>query len=107
MGPAYWEWLPDNRAARESKYEVAGAEYRAMTMTRTDRGRYRAFVKEYGDGQPFLALESMGDEIPMLRNRHVSLDLKRGTTLDEARELATLIDKRVEGLAILTFIEDE
>lgn len=69
-------------------------------MAKTDRALYRATVKEYADGTPFLVFEPMSENIELLDGALTSLDLKQGTTLEQAREVADVLDRFVEGLAV-------
>jgi hypothetical protein len=69
-------------------------------MPNTERAKYRATVKEFGDGTPFIVFEPMGDEITSLENQLVALDLRPGTTYEQARALADQLDESVEGLAV-------
>lgn len=73
-------------------------------MARTERADYRATVKERNPGQtPFLMFEPMHDNMPFLDNVFVCLELRDGTTLEQAEELARQIHARAKGLSITTF----
>ena len=69
-------------------------------MAKTERAAYRATVKEGNSGVPFLMFEPMAGNLPFLSDAFVALELRPGTTLDEAQELARQLHLRVEGLAI-------
>lgn len=72
-------------------------------MAQTERAAYRAVVKEYADGAPFLALEPMVENISLLDGVLAALELRPGTTLEEARDVAGILDRVVVGLAVTKF----
>lgn len=72
-------------------------------MAQTERAAYRAVVKEYSDGAPFLALEPMVENISLLDGVLAALELRPGTTLEEARDVAGILDRVVVGLAVTKF----
>jgi hypothetical protein len=60
----------------------------------TDRARHIVVVKEYGDGVPWLMLELLeGEELPVLRRGFLGLDLRQGTTYEEAQALANSLNE--------------
>lgn len=65
----------------------------------TERGRCRFTVKEGELGRPFLALEPAGGSLGILGRGHLSLDLADGTTLEDAKALATTLNGSVAGIA--------
>lgn len=72
-------------------------------MAKTQRAAYWATVKERSGGEtPFLMFEPIGESMPLLKNAFVALDLRPGTTLDQAQELARHLHAHVEGLSIST-----
>lgn len=72
-------------------------------MAKTQRAAYRATVKERSGGEPpFLMFEPMGENMPLLENAFVTLDLRPGTTLEQAQELARHFHTHVEGLSFTT-----
>jgi hypothetical protein len=62
----------------------------------TDRARHSFTVKEFGDGTPWIMLELLdGQELPVLRRGFLGLDLKEGTTYDQAKALAATLNESV------------
>jgi predicted transcriptional regulator len=72
-------------------------------MAKTERAAYRAAVKAYADGTPFLAFEPMSENMEFLDGALAALELKQGTTPEEAREVADVLDRFVVGLAVTKF----
>ena len=72
-------------------------------MATTERADYRATVKEGSSGTPFLMFEPMGQNMPFLSNVFVTLELREGTTLEQAQTLADQIHVHARGLAITRF----
>lgn len=67
----------------------------------TERSEYRCVVKEFESAQPFLVFEPFSGEPPTaLRGHLISIDLKPGTTLEEAKELASALNQKMIGLAV-------
>lgn len=69
----------------------------------TERAKYQAKMKGSADGEPFIVFEPRDDNIPFLEKAFVSLDLKPGTTPEEAKELERALDQFVDGLAVTRF----
>ena len=69
-------------------------------MATTERAKFRCVVKEQPDGQPFLVFEPMGENLPTLQDKLLSIDLRKGTSLAEAREIAAALDDHMVGIAI-------
>jgi hypothetical protein len=64
--------------------------------TWTEREAIVCTVKEAADGLPFLMFEPAGgDPLPSLPNCQFGLYLNRGTTLEQASDLARMINARV------------
>jgi len=74
-----------------------------MEVEMTERAKYQAKIKQCASGDPFIVFEPVDGNIPPLEKAFVSLDLRPGTTADEARELESALDQYVEGLAITRF----
>ena len=71
----------------------------------TERARCRVTVKEGQPGHVFLMLES--DFLkPIGRNGFISLDLKRGTSISVAHDVASMLNKHIESVA-MTFDVNE
>lgn len=67
----------------------------------TERGQYRCVLKE-GASTPFLALEPTGQELPTIQGRGILIiDLRPGTTFEQAQALARELDKYMIGVAII------
>jgi hypothetical protein len=68
----------------------------------TERGKYRFTVKEGAEGQPFLMAEDGGEQIATFTDLRASfgLELRRGITVEEAREIAHKINEWVTGVAL-------
>jgi len=67
----------------------------------TDRGEYRCVVKEYASGAPWLAFEPLRDiELPELKGKILGIDLRPGVSFEEAREIASILDAHMVGIAI-------
>ena len=73
-------------------------------MADTERAPYVPTVKEGADGRPFIVFEPAGGEIPFLRTADVILDLKPGTSIEQAGEIAAYLRRHIGGLAILTHV---
>jgi hypothetical protein len=71
----------------------------------TERGQYRFTVKEGAEGQPFIALEPMGETIDAFDQlgARLALDLRPGISLDEAWEISTRLDRWITSVA-LTYV---
>jgi len=68
-------------------------------MPTTVRGQFRCTAKEDAE-TPFIALEPMGEELHAARGRVLSIELRAGTTFEEAKALAHQLDQYMVGLAI-------
>jgi len=76
-----------------------------MLTTRTDRISVRFIVHRYDDGTPWLGIESTdGKVLPMLADGFFRLELKAGTTWEEAGRIAEVLDAVVESLAVTRFL---
>jgi hypothetical protein len=76
-------------------------------MPTTVRGQFRCVAKLGAERPfplvepvPFLALEPMGEEPPITKERLLSIELKAGTTYEQAKALAHHLDQYMVGLAI-------
>lgn len=67
----------------------------------THRTEYRFTVKEFESGTPWLMLEPMrGPDLPLPKNAFLGLDLKEGTTLEEAQEIARYLNRQVRSVSM-------
>ena len=64
---------------------------------KTKRGDFTFVVKE-GPGQPFIVAEPTSD-VPGMKGL-IGFDLKPGTTLDAANDLARIMRQHIRGLSI-------
>ena len=78
-----------------------------MTMSSTDRSRYRFKVSEGGTSEDtwyaFISCEPMGPGIDLFRDGLLSFDLPRGTSIERAEEIAMFLNKNIAEIAY-TFI---
>lgn len=66
----------------------------------TDRAQYIVSVKEYENGEPWLMFDWLdGENLPLLRNGFMGIDLREGTTLEQAKELAGKINDLMVGIS--------
>ncbi len=72
-------------------------------MAQTERTEYIFTVKEYGEGTPWIMLESRRETLACLGDGFLGLDLKKGTDLTEAQEIAAYLNKHVVGIAYTKF----
>jgi len=68
-------------------------------MAQTERTEYVFTVKEYGEGTPWIMLEGLRETLTCLGHGFLGLDLKKGTDLTKAREIAAYLNKHVAGIA--------
>jgi hypothetical protein len=65
----------------------------------TQHGKYRCLVKE-GTGTPFFTFEPLGEELREIEGKVLSIELRPGTTFEQAQALARELDRRMVGLAL-------
>lgn len=65
----------------------------------TERRPCRFGVRQYSDGIWIVALEPDPDELNVLEGGILALEIPDGTSLEKARELADLLNRRVEGIS--------
>ena len=66
-------------------------------MTGRDACRFR--VREYGDGRPYIAIESYDRTLALLKFGNLYFDLPEGTTFEKAQEIAEYMNDNIESLA--------
>jgi cell wall assembly regulator SMI1 len=72
-----------------------------MKSSFVERSKCRCTVKAYASGLPFIVFEPLAGEQPRaIRGKHISIDLRPGTTLGLAQALARELNKNIIGLAI-------
>jgi len=70
-------------------------------MAKTERGEYRCVAKQGYDGQPYLLFVQYSADIPAaLTGKILSIDLRPGTILLDARAVADALDRLMVGLAV-------
>lgn len=68
-------------------------------MARTETGRYNFVVQEFGDGTPWITLQSAGDsELSILEDAILAIHLKPETGREEAEKIASSLNESVERL---------
>lgn len=65
-----------------------------------ERGNCRFIVSTTPDGKPGLRVELFHDSVPTLARRTVGFELLRGTSVEDARKLAELMNERILGVVI-------
>ncbi|CAG0935068.1 hypothetical protein TFLX_03893 [Thermoflexales bacterium] len=73
-----------------------------MTTSRTIRGNFLFKVSEYGDGTPFIVLESRQSQ-KELEKILVGFDLPNDTSLDRAKEIAHYLNQNLGDLQMTFF----
>lgn len=74
-----------------------------MSEARTDRAHYRFTVKEYAGGTPWIMLELQREpDLPVLKDGFLGLDLRPGTSYEEAKRIADLLNDNIESVAATT-----
>jgi hypothetical protein len=65
----------------------------------TERAQYVFTVKEHDGGAPWLMLDLLRrPDIEILKHQMIGLDLRPGTTLEDAKELASILNAKVSHL---------
>ena len=61
-----------------------------------ERGDFLFKVKEHVDGSPFIVLEPFRENLPVFKNGILSFELTKGTTAEQAQELAHILRDTVK-----------
>jgi hypothetical protein len=69
-------------------------------MSKTERSTVTFIVKENADGGTSLEVH-LYEGLPSLKRGNLYLELKKGTTVDEAQEIARYLKERATHLAFL------
>ena len=64
-------------------------------MADTHSKIYNFKANEYGNGMCFIQLEPMEGDLPCLSKGHLGLDLKPGQTIEDAEELARMLNEKI------------
>jgi hypothetical protein len=62
---------------------------------KTERSNCHFAVQRAGDGKPVLVVQLYQDTIPILKEALLGFDLLGGTQLEQAKELAEMLNERV------------
>lgn len=76
-----------------------------QTKARTERGDYLFAVKEDVNGAPWIYLEPRRSTVSPLKDAFIGLELRTGTTHDQAWEIAKTLNDNVEALSFTMFEE--
>ena len=71
-------------------------------MEKTQRGEYKFTTKEYSEGTPWIAAEPLGNIINFPGDGFLGFDLKRGTDLNEAKEIAKFMNDNLSAISLTT-----
>ncbi len=71
----------------------------------TQRGEYVFDEKEYDDGTPWIMMTPWDEDLSILKGGFIGFDLKPGTSVEEANELAERLRRIVTGVSY-TDLED-
>lgn len=74
-----------------------------MAESSTDRARYVFSVKEFGDGTPWIMLERGGSSLAVLGGGFLGLELKKGTSMNQAEKIAQLLRRSVQAVSYTSF----
>jgi hypothetical protein len=67
---------------------------------RTDRVRYQFRATENGDGTPWITIDTLGADIPILKDIVTQgFELKPSTTLQEAKSIAEYLNEKLDFFA--------
>lgn len=78
-----------------------------MQTSKTDKVAVRFYVKEYGDGTPWLLIETeKGKPLPAIGDGFQGFDLKDGTTYEEAKEVARVLNRFVSDMSHTWFVPE-
>ena len=69
----------------------------------TTRANYTFTVKEYPDGTPWIMLEPLNGNLPLLEDGFLGFDLALGTTYEQARALVTEMKNRITSTSHTAF----
>lgn len=66
----------------------------------TKRANYAFVVKEYDENSPpWIMLEPRGGNLPILEKGFIGLDLRPGTSLEAAQEIAKFLNEKIQCVA--------
>ena len=65
----------------------------------TERVRMSFKVKEFTDGQPWIFLEPVDEDLIVLGNGFLGFDLPNGTTIEKAKEIAEFLEENIANVS--------
>jgi hypothetical protein len=74
-----------------------------MRESKTERANCVFAVKEFADGKPWIMLERSGEGLEVLGDGYIGFELKEGTTLQEAEDLAATLCKSISTVSYTSF----
>lgn len=73
--------------------------------TTTHRAKVKFYVKEYGEGQPWIVVEpDDGKNLPFVGDGFLGIDLPEGTSYERAREIAKFLNKNIAAISHTWFL---
>jgi hypothetical protein len=66
---------------------------------RTVRAQFVFAVKEFSHGEPWVMLERQGEGLEVFGHGFLGLELKRGTSLEDAQRVAATLQALVENVS--------
>jgi hypothetical protein len=76
-------------------------------MATTERADCSFSTKEHRDGEPFIMFDVSGTELKAIGNGFLSLELRGGVSLEQAKELVQRLNDLVEQISHTTFSSAE
>ncbi len=76
-----------------------------VDRSETDRAQYAFKVAEFADGTPWIKTEPAYADLKILQPQKGSLgfDLRKGTTFEQAEEIARFLNEHIEAISCTTF----
>lgn len=74
------------------------------TRAKTDYSDFTFTVKEFGDGTPWIMCEADQPGLPVLKDGHLGLRLREGTTIEQAQEIAEYLRDNIAGISHTRFL---
>jgi len=74
-------------------------------QVKSEHQSYHFKVGEYSDGTPYITTEPKQGEIKALENKLLSFALAKGTTFEQAQEIAKYLNKNISTISVTTFPE--
>jgi hypothetical protein len=65
-------------------------------MRTTVHAPYRLRVTAFHDGTPWIAFDAVEQHLPCFERGFLGIELKPGTTVEEARQLVDLLNDRIQ-----------